>query len=251
MSGPPSPRDADPRPPVISAAMLAADGPSGRIDFERGMRLAAPVTLALITACCTTFIWQIEAGVLDDEAALVQGGALVQEGLVRGEVWRLGSSMFMHGDFGHLLGNMVPLFILGAACEHAFGGGRAAAIYLAAGLAGGVATAAFDPRPTVGASGAVFGLMGCLVAVLQRLRSRVQLRDGRIAGVVLVWALWQIAQGFTSSWIANYAHVGGFVAGGLLGLIVPPRLPVHRNGMSGTIPSLASEAQAQTGRHGL
>jgi membrane associated rhomboid family serine protease len=42
---------------------------------------------------------------------------------------------------------------------------------------------------------------------------------------VLVWALWQIAQGFTSSWIANYAHVGGFVAGGLLGLIVPPRLP--------------------------
>lgn len=177
-------REAGPRPPVISADMLAADGPFRRLDFERGMRLAAPVTLGLIAACCATFVWQLEAGVLADEAALVRGGALVREGLLRGEVWRLVSSMFLHGDIGHLLGNMVPLFILGAACEHAFGGGKAAAIYLAAGLAGGVATAALDPRPTVGASGAVFGLMGCLVAVLQRLRAKVRTRDGRIAAVV-------------------------------------------------------------------
>lgn len=221
-------RAAGPRPPVISAEMLAADGPSGRIDFERGMRLAAPVTLGLIAACCAAFVWQIAAGVLDDEAALVRGGALVQERLLRGEVWRLVSSMFLHGDIGHLLGNMVPLFILGAACEHAFGGRKAAAIYLAAGLAGGVASAALDPRPTVGASGAVFGLMGCLVAVLQRLRSTIRVRDGRIAAVVGLWALWQIALGFSSPWIANFAHIGGFVAGGLLGLIVPPRLGLPR-----------------------
>jgi len=222
MSGP-LPRAADSRPVVISADMLATDGPSGRIDFERGMRLAAPVTLAVIASCCAVFVWQLEAGVLDDEAALVRGGALVRDGLLRGEFWRLASSLFLHGDIGHLLGNMVPLFILGSACEHAFGGGRAAAIYMAAGLAGGVATVACDPRPTIGASGAVFGLMGCLVAVLQRLRSRVQLRDGRIAAVVGLWALWQIAHGFAVPWIANFAHIGGFVAGSLLGLIVPPR----------------------------
>ena len=226
MSGGQPRRDADPRPLVISAEMLAADGPSSRIDFERGMRLAAPATLGLIITCVAAFVWQIEAGVLDDEAALVGGGALTQDGLLRGEIWRLVSSMFLHGDPGHLLGNMVPLFILGAACEHAFGSGKATAIYLAAGLAGGVATAAIDPRPTVGASGAVFGLMGCLVAVLQRLRATVRMRDGRIAAVVGLWALWQIALGFTSPLIANFAHIGGFVAGGLLGLVVPPRLTV-------------------------
>lgn len=230
MSGPLPPRDADPRQVVLSAEMLATDGPSGRIEFERGMRLAAPVTLALIAACCAAFVWQLEAGVLDDGAALVRGGALVRESLLRGELWRLFSSMFLHGGLGHLLGNMVPLFILGAACEHAFGGGRAAAIYLAAGLAGGVATAACDPRPTVGASGAVFGLMGCLVALLQRFRGRVQLRDGRIGAVVGLWALWQIVQGFATPWIANFAHIGGFVAGGLLGLVVPPRLPLRAAG---------------------
>jgi len=218
-------RDADPRPLVISAEMLATDGPSSRIDFERGIRLNAPATLGLIAACCAAFVWQLEAGVLADEAALVRGGALVRDGLARGEVWRLLSSMFLHGDIGHLLGNMVPLFILGVACEHAFGGAKSVAIYLAAGLAGGVATAAIDPRPTVGASGAVFGLMGCLVAVLQRLRARVRVRDGRIAGIVGLWALWQIALGFTTPWIANFAHIGGFAGGCLLGLIVPPRLP--------------------------
>lgn len=214
----------DRRPPVISAEMLASDGPSGRIDFERGMRLAAPATIVLIVACIAAFVWQIEVGVLDDEAALVRGGALVQDGLLRGEVWRLVSSMFLHGDPAHLLGNMVPLFILGAACEHAFGGLKATGIYLAAGIAGGVATAVIDPRPTVGASGAVFGLMGCLVAVLQRLKSRVRVRDGRIGVVVGLWALWQIALGFSSPLIANFAHIGGFFAGGLLGLVVPSRL---------------------------
>lgn len=226
MSGGQPPRDAGPRPLVITADMLATDGPSGRIDFERGMRMAAPVTLGLIAACCAAFVWQIEAGVLDDEAALIRGGALVREALLRGEIWRLASSMFLHADLGHIVGNMVPLFILGAACEHAFGGARAAGIYLAAGLAGGVATAALDPLPTVGASGAVFGLMGCLVAVLQRLRHKIRMRDGRIAVVVGLWALWQIALGFTSPWIANFAHIGGFVTGGLLGLLIPPRLGV-------------------------
>jgi rhomboid protease GluP len=221
--GPPTP-EGGPQPVVITDEMLVTAGPSSRIDFERGMRLAAPATLGLIAACCAAFIWQIEAGVLDDEAALVRGGALVQDGLLRGEAWRLFSSMFLHGDLGHLLGNMVPLFILGAACEHAFGAGKATAIYLAAGLVGGLATAAIDPRPTVGASGAVFGLMGCLVAVLQRLRTSVRIRDGRIAAVVGLWALWQMALGFTSPLIANFAHIGGFVAGGMLGLVVPPRL---------------------------
>ena len=94
----------------------------------------------------------------------------------------------------------------------------------AAGLAGGIATGIVEPLPTVGASGAVFGLMGCLVAVLQRLRRTVQIRDGRVAVVVGLWALWQIVLGFTSPLIANFAHIGGFIAGGLLGLMVPSRL---------------------------
>jgi rhomboid protease GluP len=211
------------RPRVIDAEMLDPGAGNGRVDFERGMKSAAPVTLTLIAVCCVVFAWQLAAGVLQSEAALVDGGALVADRIVRGEVWRLATSLFLHGDFDHLLGNMVALYILGIAVEHAFGSGRMAAIYLAAGLVGGLSSCAVNPLPTVGASGAIFGLMGCLVAVLLRIRHVVQVRDGRIGAVVLLWACYQLILGFTDPLIANFAHLGGFVAGFLLGLVVPSR----------------------------
>jgi rhomboid protease GluP len=211
-------------PLVITDDMLANDEGLERIDFEYKMRLFPPATAALVALCVAVFVWQIASGGLGDADSLVEGGALIREGLLRGEVWRLTSSMFLHADLTHLVGNMIPLFILGMGCEHAFGAPKTTAIFLAAGVAGGLATVAIDPRPTVGASGAVFGLMGCLVAVLVRLRRRIRVRDGRIASVLALWALWQIVLGFTSPVIANFAHIGGLVAGGLLGLLVPSRL---------------------------
>jgi hypothetical protein len=117
---------------------------------------------------------------------------------------------------------MVPLLILGIACEHAFGANRMLGIYLTAGVAGGIVSAAIEPAPTIGASGAIFGLMGCLVAMLRRHARQVQVRDGRIATAVGLWALWQMALGFTEPLIANFAHIGGFIAGCLLGAVVPP-----------------------------
>ena len=211
------------RPRVIDAEMLDPGAGNGRVDFERGMKSAAPATLTLIAVCCVVFAWQLAAGVLQSEAALVDGGALVTDRIVRGEVWRLATSLFLHGDFDHLLGNMVALYILGIAVEHVFGSGRMAAIYLAAGLVGGLSSCAVSPLPTVGASGAIFGLMGCLVAVLLRIRHVVQVRDGRIGAVVLLWACYQLILGFTDPSIANFAHLGGFVAGFVLGLVVPSR----------------------------
>jgi rhomboid protease GluP len=119
---------------------------------------------------------------------------------------------------------MVVLFIVGIACEHAFGPLTMLGIYLASGAAGGLATAAIDPMPTVGASGAIFGLMGCLIAMLARRRRIVHVRDGRIAIVVALWAAWQLVMGFASPIVANFAHLGGFVAGGVLGWVIMPRL---------------------------
>lgn len=210
------------RPLTITADMLAAPAES-RIDFERGMRYTAPVTLALVAACTVAFCWQVTSGGLESLEALVESGALVRENLLDGEAWRLVSSMFLHGGIEHLVGNMLALYVLGIGCEHAFGSATMAGLYLAAGVAGGLASAALEPAPTVGASGAIFGLMGCLIAALQRLRQTVHVRDRRIGGVIAVWAAWQLALGFASPFVANFAHLGGFVAGGVLGLCVPPR----------------------------
>jgi rhomboid protease GluP len=210
------------RPLTITADMLAPP-PEARIDFERGMRYTAPVTLALVTACTIAFCWQVTSGGLESLESLVDSGALVQNNLLDGEAWRLVSSMFLHGGVEHLVGNMLALYVLGIGCEHAFGSATMAGLYVAAGVAGGLASAALEPAPTVGASGAIFGLMGCLIAVLQRLRQTVHVRDGRIGVVIAVWAAWQLALGFVSPFVANFAHLGGFAAGGLLGLCVPPR----------------------------
>jgi rhomboid protease GluP len=207
-------------PPPITDDMLAAPAATG-IDFERGMRYTGPVTLLLLGACTAVFVWQVVGGGLDSEEALVASGALVRDGLQRGEAWRLVSSMFLHAGFEHLLGNIVALYVLGIACEHAFGSATTAWLYAAAGVAGGLASAAVEPAPTVGASGAIFGLMGCMVAALQRLRRVVQVRDRRIGFVMAVWAVWQLAQGFASPFVANFAHLGGLVAGGLLGWFAP------------------------------
>ena len=209
--------------PIAITADMLAPPPETRVDFERGMRYTAPVTLFLVIACIGAFCWQVTSGGLESLEALVDSGALVRDHLLDGEAWRLVSSMFLHGGIEHLVGNMLALYVLGIGCEHAFGSATMAGLYAAAGVAGGLATAAVEPAPTVGASGAIFGLMGCLIAVLQRLRRTVHVRDRRIGGVIAVWAAWQLALGFASPFVANFAHLGGFVAGAALGLCVPPR----------------------------
>jgi membrane associated rhomboid family serine protease len=97
------------------------------------------------------------------------------------------------------------------------------AIYGAAGIVGGIASAAVVPLPTVGASGAIFGLMGCVVAMLTRRRRELHVRDGRIGVVVAVWAVWQLATGFLDPRVANMAHLGGLLAGAALGWSLGPR----------------------------
>lgn len=214
----------------FTADMLADTSDDARVDFERGMSYAAPATLLLIAACSVIFGWQIASGGLESEEALVASGALVTERLLRGESWRLVSSMFLHGSPDHLVGNMIALFILGIACEHAFGAPGMLAIYAVAGIVGGVASAAVVPLPTVGASGAIFGLMGCAVAMLARRRRELHVRDGRIGVVLALWAAWQLALGFMSPMVANMAHLGGLLAGAALGWLIPPRLLARADG---------------------
>lgn len=208
----------------FSPDMLADDPVDTRVDFERGMSYAAPATLAIIALCSALFGWQIATGALESEKAIVDAGALVADRMAQGEVWRLLSSMFLHGSLEHLLGNMVALYILGLACEHAFGAATMLAIYAVAGIAGGLASAFFEPMPTVGASGAIFGLMGCAVAMLARRRRELHVRDTRIGIVLGVWALWQLGLGLVSPMVANVAHIGGLLAGAMLGWTIVPRL---------------------------
>lgn len=223
------PEPEPPATPVEETPLLLDDdalaAPSERrLDFERGISYFPRVTLALIAVNAVVFVWQIASGGLLSEQALIDSGALHQASVLGGEVWRLGTSLFLHGDPGHLIGNMLVLYILGMASEHAFGRWRGLGIYLFAGLTGGLLCVAFEPRPTVGASGAIFGLLGAVVVFLLKNRANLYVRERRIAVVFILWAGWQFLTGLMSPHVANLAHLGGLIGGGAAAWVVPARL---------------------------
>jgi rhomboid protease GluP len=161
-------------------------------------------------------------------------------GLVeRGEWWRLVTSMFLHGPPIHIALNGYALYVIGMDLESLVGRGRFLAIYFVSGLAGSVASFAFSPEnvASVGASGAIFGLVGAL-GVYFGLHRRLYGRMGTLQfwNIILVIVI-NMAIGFSGFFpIDNSAHVGGLVAGAVIGFVLCPRYalgewatPVVRN----------------------
>lgn len=146
------------------------------------------------------------------------------------------ASMFLHGNLMHLVGNMVFLFIVGVAVESALGGFWYVLLYLAGGLAGDALLYLVNPAsilPTVGASGAISGLMGLFTVVFGLRKVNffywviVFFGFKRMRGIVVlpIWIGWEIFQYITNkgSSVAYMAHAGGLIGGALLGLAVTKR----------------------------
>jgi membrane associated rhomboid family serine protease len=135
------------------------------------------------------------------------------------------TSMFLHGGWMHLGGNMLYLWIFGDNLNKVMGQVRYLLFYLVCGLAAGLAHIAFNSGsnvPTVGASGAISGVLGGYMMLFPRNRVRVMMRGGITAVPAYVmlglWILIQVVsgamdQGGEGGGVAFMAHVGGFVAG--------------------------------------
>ena len=187
-----------------------------QVDFERRMRRFPPVTLALVLVLAAIFAAEVAFDLLDSADGLLIAGALSRAAVLAGQWWRLVSAVFLHGGFEHLVGNVVALFVLGMVCEHAFGRVQFVWLFVMSGVAGSVVSMLTSEGPSVGASGAIFGLQGAAMVLFRRYRDRLLVRDRRIGLVLLVWALFNIVQGVLSPFIDNGAHIGGLVAGILL-----------------------------------
>jgi membrane associated rhomboid family serine protease len=154
------------------------------------------------------------------------------------------TSMFLHGGFAHLGFNMLYLWIFGDDVEDRLGAPRFLAFYLMCGIAALAAQTLSDPAsmtPTVGASGAIAGVLGAYLVLYPRARVRTlviivilfELVDLPAAIVIGLWFLLQLASGIGSlgsaasaGGVAYFAHVGGFIAGVLVAL--PLRLNDRR-----------------------
>ncbi|MFC9470152.1 rhomboid family intramembrane serine protease [Streptomyces coelicoflavus] len=133
------------------------------------------------------------------------------EGVAEGEWYRLVTTMFTHQEIWHIGFNMISLWFLGAPLEAALGRARYLALYLVSGLAGSVFAYLLTSPTThvLGASGAIFGLFGATAALVRRLKA-----DMRPIVILLVISL---IFTFTRSNISWQAHVGGLVAGAVIG----------------------------------
>ncbi|WP_404958628.1 rhomboid family intramembrane serine protease [Streptomyces sp. 147326] len=137
------------------------------------------------------------------------------EGVSTGEYYRLLTSVFLHTELWHIAGNMIALWVIGGPLEAALGRARYLAVYLLSGLGGSalVYLLTAPNTPTLGASGAVYGLLGATVVLVRRLRYEMR---PVIVMVVLMLVLTFVPLGGVSvSWPA---HVGGLVTGALVGL---------------------------------
>lgn len=209
-------------PRVITTEMLEPE--DTRVEFEKGMSVWPRATLWLIGLYVVTFIWQAASGALESQEAILAAGALRGSEVMRGEVWRLVSATFLHGGVEHIAGNAVMLYIVGMGLEHVLGTRQMLWVYGAAGLGGSVLSALLNDGPSVGASGAIFGVLAGLVAVLHRHKGRIMVRDHRVAVVLGIWALWQLFNGFFTPYIDNWAHLGGAAAGFLVAWRLEPAI---------------------------
>ena len=139
-----------------------------------------------------------------------------------GEYYRLVTSVFMHFGFEHLLNNMISLGFLGWRLEQEVGKIKFLLIYFISGIAGNVLSgmleiATGEYAVSAGASGAVFGIIGALLYIAMRNHGRIGDVSGRGLLFMVVLTLYH---GFTSTGVDNMAHIGGFVSGFILGILL-------------------------------
>lgn len=209
-------------PRKISSDMLAEDPfhPS-RLDFEKGMSTAPLFALVLIGANVLVYSWEVATGALQSKESIIAAGAIYGEKVLAGQTWRLFTGMFLHAGAGHLVGNCLAIYVLGLASQRAWGAYRSLCIYFTTGLAASLLSAVSQPKPAVGASGAIFGLSGAIIVFFSRHSGSFHMRSRRIGSALLGWGLYSFAMGYLTPYVDNWAHLGGLVAGIIAGFVFP------------------------------
>lgn len=184
------------------------------------------ITWLLLTV--NIFIWlliQLVGGFLNQDVdVLLSFGAMFGPLIATGEYWRFFTAMFLHANLLHLFFNCFALFIFGRLVEGVYGQTRFTTIYLLAGLSGGVLSYMFNRTAiAVGASGAIFGILGALAAYFLANRDTLgEMGRRNLTGLITIAAI-NLAIGLLIPNIDNWAHLGGLAGGFVLGLALAPR----------------------------
>ena len=197
------------------------DQKAARKYFARG-RGDGPLVSATTVIIAATVIVSLSALLSSEGEFLLAAFQLDKAAVAAGEYWRLWTVTLLHGSLLHLFFNMYALYLAGPIVERWYGSVRFVLFYLAAAAAGSVGSFVFGgDLPSVGASGAIFGLFGLLL-VAGRIHKPVDRGSRMLVSQLGMLILINIGFGFAFPGIDNAAHLGGLAAGAFLGVLVPP-----------------------------
>jgi len=164
---------------------------------------------------------------MNDVGALIAFGAKTNRLLLDGEIFRLITPIFIHGGLLHLASNSYAIWTIGPLVERLYGKPRFFLLYLLSGIGGVVGSclgslSRSPDIPSVGASGAIFGLFGALFIIGYRHRDDLPSNFGRsIRSAILPVIVINLVIGFSVPWIDNGAHIGGLLTGAALVFVIP------------------------------
>ena len=163
-------------------------------------------------------------GMEQDTRVLLLFGAQQNNLVAQGGFYRLLTSMFLHASIIHLVFNSYALYVVGQDVERLYGAGRFLVIYFLGGLGGSLLTYVLGgPNPSVGASGAIFGLIGAEIAFFYLHRKTFGPHGQQQLRNLLMVAGINLFLGFSIAQINNLAHIGGLVFGAALGFLLAPQ----------------------------
>jgi rhomboid protease GluP len=205
--------------------------------LSRWMPQTSPVTYAMLTICC--LMYGLGLIITMKMGGGIMSGGLMGLGGIGGEVnfrlgesipypyiiaqpWRLITAIFLHAGLLHIGFNMWVLMDIGPIVEDLYGSARYFFLYVATGAFGYLASSTIGGHPSVGASGALLGLIGVLLAATT---GRSNPAAQALRSSLIRWVIYIFVIGFIMSGTDNYAHGGGLVSGFLLGRMMIDRAP--------------------------
>src|SRR5258706_1754799 len=223
---PEPPKSPKPRHPLEGPLNGPASRPSPEQTQPKVRITPYPVrkpTLTYALIVVNLLIFAVDWLVLQSQ--LTSLGVKINEEILVGQYWRFITPVFLHANPAHVVMNCISLYYIGRQVEALYGSLRFSAIYILSGIAGVVLSFALLPNRSLGASGAIFGLIGALLLFLYRNRTVLNTR-GAIQQVVITIGI-QIAAGLISQVVDNAAHIGGLLCGIGLGWFMTPLFKIE------------------------
>ena len=190
---------------------------------EKNSRKPSPVAVTLVIVNSIVFLTSVIIGnvAANGTNPFVNAGQMDYNRIVVGEYYRFLTAAFLHGGIQHLIGNMILLYFMGEMVEHQIGSVRFASVYLLSGILGNVVSYTYEMLSgiryvSVGASGAIYGIMGALLYLVIKKTSGLNIPVKRMI-LVLAYCIYS---SFATDHVDYAAHIGGLIGGFLLTTVI-------------------------------